>query len=294
MDRAGSAAPRPLPLFRAALNKTRRSHRQRTGNALRPDRLAAPPRILRQNRPEEAREIFIRSALVAQECDLKADFFAHNKKLINEITELEHKSRKQDVLVDDEALFAFYNERLPDFYTADAVSDGLHPANPQQPPPPRGGGLERDKTVAAQTNFSAAAANLFPNPLPQEGTEYRSFNGFRQSEIVHSNIPHTPRHIMTQPKLPNCSAAPSCTLKQAIIATAKNRMDTGRGQCRLLAKKRIGRGCIRLAAQNDRILGFIEYLPEQNHLTAYLPTPVHQRQGVASRCCRRFAAGGCR
>ena len=122
--------------------------------------------------PEEAREIFIRSALVAQECDLKADFFAHNKKLIKEITELEHKSRKQDVLVDDEALFAFYHERLPDFYTADAVSDGLHtesslhprrlPANPQ--PSPVGEGWGEGKTVAAQTNFSATAAN----PLPQE------------------------------------------------------------------------------------------------------------------------------
>ena len=115
--------------------------------------------------PEEAREIFIRSALVAQECDLKADFFVHNKKLIKEITELEHKSRKQDVLVDDEALFAFYHERLPDFYTADAVSDGLHPANPQQTTPsPVGEG----KTVATQTNFSAAAANPLPTPLPQE------------------------------------------------------------------------------------------------------------------------------
>ena len=125
--------------------------------------------------PEEAREIFIRSALVAQECDLKADFFVHNKKLIKEITELEHKSRKQDVLVDDEALFAFYNERLPDFYTADAVSDGLHtesslhprrlPANPQQTTPsPVGEGWGEGKTVATQTNFSAAAAN----PLPQE------------------------------------------------------------------------------------------------------------------------------
>ncbi|WP_239996057.1 DUF3418 domain-containing protein [Neisseria meningitidis] len=70
--------------------------------------------------PEEAREIFIRSALVAQECDLKADFFVHNKKLIKEITELEHKSRKQDVLVDDEALFAFYNERLPEMAWKDA------------------------------------------------------------------------------------------------------------------------------------------------------------------------------
>ena len=138
--------------------------------------------------PEEAREIFIRSALVAQECDLKADFFVHNKKLIKEITELEHKSRKQDVLVDDEALFAFYNERLPDFYTADAVSDGLHtesslhsqrlpenrtppfsddphPTTPQQTTPsPVGEGRGEGKTVAAQTNFSATSAN----PLPQE------------------------------------------------------------------------------------------------------------------------------
>ncbi len=119
--------------------------------------------------PEEAREIFIRSALVAQECDLKADFFVHNKKLIKEITELEHKSRKQDVLVDDEALFAFYNERMPDFYTADAVSGSLHPANPQQTTPsPVGEGWGEGKTVAAQTNFSATAANPLPNPLPQE------------------------------------------------------------------------------------------------------------------------------
>ena len=119
--------------------------------------------------PEEAREIFIRSALVAQECDLKADFFVHNKKLIKEITELEHKSRRQDVLVDDEALFAFYHERLPDFYTADAVSDDLRPANPQQTAPsPVGEDRGEGKTVAAKTNFSATAANPLPNPLPQE------------------------------------------------------------------------------------------------------------------------------
>ena len=81
-----------------------------------PRRLVSYGRIA----PEEAREIFIRSALVAQESDLKAEFFVHNKKLIKEITELEHKSRKQDVLVDDEALFAFYNERLPELVWKDA------------------------------------------------------------------------------------------------------------------------------------------------------------------------------
>ncbi|WP_127302350.1 DUF3418 domain-containing protein [Neisseria meningitidis] len=181
--------------------------------------------------PEEAREIFIRSALVAQECDLKADFFVHNKKLIKEITELEHKSRKQDVLVDDEALFAFYNERLPELVWKDAKGgvwgsedsvriiesdkaerssenernefrknkrngsrqnenhgntvgwvenptsaataktvgfDNPTYATQQPTPSPAREGRGEGKTVAAQTNFSATAANPLPNPLPQE------------------------------------------------------------------------------------------------------------------------------
>ena len=89
--------------------------------------------------PEEAREIFIRGALVAQESNLQTAFFAHNKKLIKEITELEHKSRKQDVLVDDEALFAFYNERLPELVWKDAKG-GVWGSE-------EGGQTQLDKTV---------------------------------------------------------------------------------------------------------------------------------------------------
>ncbi|WP_038311252.1 DUF3418 domain-containing protein [Kingella kingae] len=64
--------------------------------------------------PDEARELFIRGALVAQECDLQAAFFVHNKKLIKEVIDLENKSRKQDILIDDEILYEFYNQRLPE------------------------------------------------------------------------------------------------------------------------------------------------------------------------------------
>ncbi|WP_434779555.1 ATP-dependent RNA helicase HrpA [Neisseria sp. Ec49-e6-T10] len=64
--------------------------------------------------PEEARELFIRGALVEQNCQINAPFFKHNHRLIKEISELEHKSRKQDVLVDDEAVFDFYNQKLPE------------------------------------------------------------------------------------------------------------------------------------------------------------------------------------
>ncbi len=63
--------------------------------------------------PEESREVFIREALVNGEFNTQAPFFAHNRKLIADIEALEHKSRRPDVLVDDELIFAFYDERIP-------------------------------------------------------------------------------------------------------------------------------------------------------------------------------------
>ncbi|MFM0630145.1 ATP-dependent RNA helicase HrpA [Paraburkholderia xenovorans] len=63
--------------------------------------------------PARARELFIRGALVEGEFDTKLAFFAHNRKLLADIEQLEHKSRRQDVLVDDELIFAYYDQALP-------------------------------------------------------------------------------------------------------------------------------------------------------------------------------------
>ena len=84
--------------------------------------------------PEEARELFISQALVQEEMfgrmdtpalmrETEADarkkypgsfeFFWHNRRLIKEIEALEHRSRRPDVLVDDDLLFAFYDSRIP-------------------------------------------------------------------------------------------------------------------------------------------------------------------------------------
>src|SRR6185436_12811821 len=63
--------------------------------------------------PKEAWELFIRGALVAGHSAGNPPFLEHNRRLIEEVQELEHKSRRHDVLVDDEALFAFYAERIP-------------------------------------------------------------------------------------------------------------------------------------------------------------------------------------
>ncbi|WP_229505414.1 ATP-dependent RNA helicase HrpA [Massilia mucilaginosa] len=66
-----------------------------------------------QFNPAEAREIFIRDALVAGDYDTRAPFFAHNHKLVKEIENLEHKSRRLDVLVDDHLIAAFYDKLIP-------------------------------------------------------------------------------------------------------------------------------------------------------------------------------------
>ncbi len=61
----------------------------------------------------DSREVFIRQALVAGEFETRAHFFAHNRKLIAEIEALEHKSRRPDVLVDEELIFSFYDSLIP-------------------------------------------------------------------------------------------------------------------------------------------------------------------------------------
>lgn len=71
----------------------------------------------------EAREIFIRSALVAGEFVTQAAFFEHNRALVHEIEELEHKARRQDVLVDEQQIFAFYDAIIPQHIVNGAAFD---------------------------------------------------------------------------------------------------------------------------------------------------------------------------
>ena len=61
-----------------------------------------------------AREIFIRQALVDGEWETPLPFLAANQKMVRQVEELEHKARRQDVLVDDELIYAYYDQQLPD------------------------------------------------------------------------------------------------------------------------------------------------------------------------------------
>jgi ATP-dependent helicase HrpA len=63
--------------------------------------------------PEEAREIFLRSGLIEEDLPRSYGFLEHNRLLIRRIEELESKARRRDLLVDGEALYRFYDRRIP-------------------------------------------------------------------------------------------------------------------------------------------------------------------------------------
>jgi ATP-dependent helicase HrpA len=63
--------------------------------------------------PQTAREIFIREGLVQAQWDTALPFLSANQKMIAKVEELEHKSRRQDVLVDEELIYAFYDQQIP-------------------------------------------------------------------------------------------------------------------------------------------------------------------------------------
>jgi ATP-dependent RNA helicase HrpA len=63
--------------------------------------------------PELSRSLFIRRALVEGDWDTRHAFFAANRRLLDEVEELEHRARRRDIVVSDDALYGFYDERVP-------------------------------------------------------------------------------------------------------------------------------------------------------------------------------------
>ncbi|WP_037471397.1 ATP-dependent RNA helicase HrpA [Shewanella waksmanii] len=82
----------------------------------------------------EAREIFIRSALADGELRTNEAFFVNNRKLVEDIEALEHKSRRRDILVDEQALVDFYEPRIPEgIYNAPKLLKWWKQAKRKQP-----------------------------------------------------------------------------------------------------------------------------------------------------------------
>ncbi len=115
--------------------------------------------------PRAARELFIRAALVDGELDTQAPFFQHNRRLVREIRELEHKTRRPDVLVDDELIFAFYNQLIPPDVTSAAQFDSWR--RKAEADSPRLLYLSRDELMRHEA--AGVTTELFPKTWTMRG-----------------------------------------------------------------------------------------------------------------------------
>lgn len=122
--------------------------------------------------PADAREIFIRQGLVGGEIDeayaKRWPFFQHNQKLIREIENLEHKQRRQDVLVDDELIFAFYDHLIPEGIHNGAGFDHWRKEAERE----NGKLLFLSKDDLMRHSAAGVTTEAFPHTLRLGGAEY--------------------------------------------------------------------------------------------------------------------------
>ena len=237
--------------------------------------------------PEEAREIFIRSALVAQEvADFNAPFFVHNQKLIREIAELEHKSRRQDVLVDEEALFAFYDARLPKAVFKERgeivgqAGNGQRSSENLMPSETVGRILESDSRA---TSAVSSDTSIRPTHFSGSLKDNRQPENHLSDDLKGSLKPHI------RPATTSDTTAVAELFRRAVQHISNRHYSEQEKSAWLQGadnadfwQKRIDGGNVRVATHNGRMLGFIEYQPEQSHLNCLFTDPSHQRQGIAT------------
>ena len=122
--------------------------------------------------PAEGRDIFIRQGLVGGEIDegfaKRWPFYQHNRKLIHEIENLEHKQRRQDVLVDDELIAAFYDHVIPEGIHNGATFD--HWRKEAERDNPKLLFLSKDDLM--RHSAAGVTTDAFPHHIKLSGVEY--------------------------------------------------------------------------------------------------------------------------
>lgn len=144
--------------------------------------------------PKEAREIFIREALASGEFDTRAAFFTANERLIAEVEELEHKARRQDVLVDEHQLFAFYDAKIPaDIFQAATFEKWRETAENENPKLLY---LTRDDLM--RHGADAITAVQFPEMIQLDGVETHLKYRFEPGHVLDGVTATIPLALLNQ------------------------------------------------------------------------------------------------
>ncbi|MGW3478918.1 ATP-dependent RNA helicase HrpA [Streptomyces althioticus] len=143
---------------------------------------------------ELSRELFIRNALVEGDWRTHHKFFADNRKLLTEVEELEHRARRRDILVDDETLFDFYDQRIPDHVVSGAHFDSWWKHKRREQPD----FLDFEREMLIRESADAVTKADYPDNWRQGPLTFRVTYQFEPGADADGVTVHIPLQVLNQ------------------------------------------------------------------------------------------------
>ncbi|MEV5321948.1 ATP-dependent RNA helicase HrpA [Streptomyces sp. NPDC052687] len=144
--------------------------------------------------PEVSRELFIRNALVEGDWRTHHKFFADNRKLLSEVEELEHRARRRDIVVDDETLFDFYDQRVPEHVVSGAHFDSWWKRKRHEQPD----FLDFEREMLIRESAEAVTKADYPDTWRQGQLKFRVTYQFEPGADADGVTVHIPLQVLNQ------------------------------------------------------------------------------------------------
>ncbi|MFE5815747.1 ATP-dependent RNA helicase HrpA [Streptomyces sp. NPDC056479] len=144
--------------------------------------------------PEVSRELFIRNALVEGDWRTHHKFFADNRKLLSEVEELEHRARRRDIVVDDETLFDFYDQRVPEHAVSGAHFDSWWKRKRHEEPE----FLDFEREMLIRESAEAVTKADYPDSWRQGQLKFRVTYQFEPGADADGVTLHLPLQVLNQ------------------------------------------------------------------------------------------------
>ncbi|MFH8802718.1 ATP-dependent RNA helicase HrpA [Streptomyces sp. NPDC017936] len=144
--------------------------------------------------PEVSRELFLRNALVEGDWRTHHKFFADNRKLLSEVEELEHRARRRDIVVDDETLFDFYDQRVPEHVVSGAHFDSWWKRKRHEQPD----FLDFEREMLIRESAEAVTKADYPDSWRQGPLKFRVTYQFEPGADADGVTVHIPLQVLNQ------------------------------------------------------------------------------------------------
>ena len=165
-----------------------------------------------------ARELFIREGLVTGEFESRLAFYAHNQKLMAEIEQLEHKTRRPDVLVDEALIFAFYDAHLPaDIVHTHGLEHWYAQASKHQPDLLK---LSRDDLMRHEA--AGVTSDQFPKSMEHAGVLMSLAYHFEPGNVRDGVTLTVPLYALNQVSVTRCEWLVPGMLKEKVQLLLKS------------------------------------------------------------------------